>query len=265
MATWRESLQGLSPINDRDKSTAATPVAVLRDLSGCGLDDYIKVSTSASFNYRNGCEAISPLANFSVSATFYNPTVAVDVVNVFSLYTFLREHLSSLVVNELVGNTMQLPSPSGVMTEASSVEPFTMVGNQYIEIGIAATDGTGAGTVTLSLPNYKVLSECGRPIAVKMSGAVTYTTFNPDTCAPRLEASVSLSYTRHLKKKRDGSDVGYVDSSDFETIFADTKVSPTAFFASLNGSTKATISESAARTWETAAVNGQTFTVGDYS
>lgn len=263
MSTWSETLAGLSPTNVRDKSSASTPVAVLRDLSGCGVFDYIKVSSSAGFNYRLGCEAISPLANFSVSATFYNPDTEVGTGNVDLVYAFLRDHLSSLIVDELVGNTMQLPAASGILT--GTVDPFTMIGNQYIEIGQGDGTGNGAGTVTLALPIYKALVECGRPVAVKMSSAVTYSTFDPDTCVPRLEVALSLSYTRYLKRKKDGADIGYVNSTDFDTNFLDSKVSPTAFFASISGSTKATISESAARAWETEGIAGQTFSVGDYS
>lgn len=263
MSTWSETLSGLSPVNIRDKSSAATPVAVLRDLSGCGILDYIKASSAASFNYRIGCEAIAPLANFSISAIWYNPGATVNISVLNPLFEFIKDHLSSLQVNELVGNTMQLPAPSGMMT--GTVEAFTMVGNQYIEIGKGDGTGNGAGTIALAIPSYKVLSECGRPIAAKISSAVTYTTFDPDSCAPRLAASVSLSYTRHLKKKKDGSDVGYVNSSDFDTNFLETKVSPTDFIANLEGLQKATISESAARTWETLEIAGRPFSVGDYS
>lgn len=257
---------GLSPVNERDKSQAATPTAVIRDLSGCGLNDYVKVSTSGNFNYRFGCDPISPLANFSVNGTFRNAGAVINVSQALAAYTFLQEHLSSIPVTEEIGSTLLLPVPSGIFFPDFPLavpQPWKLVGNSYVEEYVS--QGGGAALITLAMPLYKRISECGRPVGAKISSAVTVTSFDPDTCAPRLEVAMSLSYSRYLVNKKNGSRIGLVDSSDFNGTFGDTRVSPTDFFFSLDGLQKTTISESAARIWESRDVAGSTFTVGDYS
>lgn len=265
MSTWSSNLAGLSPVNTRDKSQAATPSAVIRDLTGCGLNDYVKVSTSANFNYRNGCDPISPLANFSLSTTIYNPGSTISNAYLQAAYSFLKEHLSNVVVDELIGDTLLLPVNSGAdaIFFSATPLPFELVGNSYVQK--YNNPAGGGGTVTMAVPGYKRLEECGRPVGAKISSAVTVTTLDPDTCAPRLEVAMSLSYTRYLVNKKTGARIGYVESSDFDTTFGDTRVSPTDFLGAFVGLQKDTISEGAARIWQSNEVNGSTFTVGDYS
>lgn len=266
MATYSQYLTAGALVDDKFKSTVAAPIAQSLDLEGCGVRNYIKASNSANFNTRLGCGPVNPLASFTHSATWYNPTAAAQVILPAFWNDYLQEYLSGLDfgLDEIANNAVST-TPSEVPDLLFGTPDWDRVGSNYIAIsGGDPVTGLRAGSVSLSEPRVKIIRECGRAIGVKVASSISYTVVDPLICTSRLGASVSLSYTRYEMDKL-GRPITFVNTPSFETAFGATRVMPSVLYAHLNGKAKETIGNFAFSAWSALDLAGTTYAVGSFS
>lgn len=263
MATWANFYPGLGLYDEKFKSTVSAPLAVSKDLVGCGGNTHTTSGYAGNFNSRIGCGSIDNLFTFSQKNIVANTTQVSGVTgdHVYGqarLLAYLDTFDTSIQATALTpGGPNPLLAPN---TALGFGTPAKLTGNNWVFTSAAGD------TRTYSVPRFMSVKGCeGVIIGYRVSQSFSENSFDPITCTPLLKYASSLSYTKILRNARTGVANNFFAGS-LNSVFTGLNDSaPVTANGALSGIDAITLPETAAVLWSALGLGGTQYTVGTFA